>query len=100
MKLEFGFKVPIAFDDYDNLMWYHRDAKRIKKRIAWDSGGYQKTQDDKYIIEIKNKNKSSDKWIVDMVRDKTTGRTKVTPIGKVDKLYSTGSNYYRYKLVH
>ena len=99
MKLKFIFTLPSAFDDHDNLMWYHRDAKRIKKRIAWDSGGYQKTQDDKYIIEIMNKNKPSDIWIVDMVRDRTTGRTKVTPIGRAYKLIPYIGNYFLYKLV-
>lgn len=98
MIVNSGLKLPIAYDDYDNLMWYHRDAKRIKKRIAWDSGGYQKTKDGKYIIEIKNKNRTSEYWIVDMVRDRTTGRTKVTPIDKAKRLIQMGNNLYLYLL--
>ena len=100
MIVKFIFSLPIAYHDNDSLNWYERDTKRIKKNITWDSGIWHKTEDGKYIIEIENKNKSVDLWVIDMVRDKTTGRTRITPVGKVDKLTPLDSNLYKYTLVH
>ena len=101
MKTIFGLNPSIAFNDYDILNWYHRDTKRIKRGIAWNSGVYKKTQDDKYIIEIMNKNRSSEFWVVSMYYNKTTNTTRIQPLGKVAKIYPSGySNYFYYTLAH
>lgn len=100
MNIIFNFSLHTARQDYDSLRWFERDAKRIRKGITWDSGIWHKTEDGKYIIEIENKNQSVDLWVIDMVRDKTTGRTRITPVGEVDKVTPLDSNSYMYTLVH
>ncbi len=99
MNIIFNFSLPTARYDYDSLRWFERDAKRIRKGITWDSGVYQKTEDGKYIIEIQNKDKLENLWVVEMIRDRATGRTKVTPIGKVRRFVPMGNDLYQYTLV-
>ena len=99
MESKFKFSLPTAKYDYDSLRWFKRDAKRIRKGIIWDSGVYQKTEDGKYIIEIQNKDKSKNLWVLEMIRDRATGRTKVTPIGEVKRLTPMGDDLYQYLLV-
>ena len=100
MKVIFNFSLPTAKHDYDRLRWYERNAKRIRKGVAWYSGLWHKTEDGKYIIEIENKNKSVDLWVIDMIRDISTGRTRIIPIGNIAKIKPYGDDSYIYSLVH
>jgi len=99
MILKYKTSLPIVSDNGDSLRWFKRDAKRIKKLIAWDSGAFQKTEDGNYLIAIENKDKSEDLWVVNMTKDITTGRTRVTPVGEVDKLIPITNNLCQYSLV-
>lgn len=101
MKVDFIFTLPTAHNDFDNLNWYHRDAKRIKGLKSWSSGVYKKTQDGKYIIEIMNKNGSSEYWVVSMYYNKTNNTTRITPLGKVKRMFPSGNGgYFHYTIVH
>jgi hypothetical protein len=77
--------------------WYHRDAKRIMKGIAWNSRKIK--YDETYsVYPIQDRNQEYKYWLAEHIQNKITGEVRVIPMYEVEIVGNTSNpDYFKIK---
>ena len=83
-KVFFKFSLPVAYYEGEVWNWYHRDAKRIMRKQAWNSRNGNYLPAVSRIIEINTRlRKTIAYWVVDCIEDSQAGHVRVIPLGQL-----------------